>query len=136
MPMIDISVALTSVMLVDRFTVLRRAETVNQFGESTVTTSMITPCYGTVQSAGANDLQRLPDDQRQGKHISIVTKFMLRGETTGYQPDIVRWPISNGGVNADSFVVVSVDDYSQHGPGFLQVIAKSIDLTDNPPLPA
>jgi hypothetical protein len=135
MPLIDVSLAIASPMLADQFTVLRRAETVNGFGESTVNTTTITPCYGTVQSAGSNDLERLPEDQRQGKHISIVTLFMLQGEVTGFQPDIVQWPISNGGVNADNYVIVSIDDYSQHGPGFIQAIAKSIDLTDNPPSP-
>lgn len=133
MPLINVTAALTSPMLVDRFTIVRRQETVDEYGESTISETTITPCYGTVQSAGANDLERLPDEQRQGKHISIVTKFRLRGEATGYQPDIIQWPISNGGANADSFVVVSIDDYSQHGPGFIQAIAKSIDLTDNAP---
>lgn len=135
MPMIDIGTALTSLMFVDVFQVIRRTETVNDYGESTIVTQTIFPVYGSVQAASNNDLKRLPEEQHMGKNISIVTKFPLQGVVTGMQPDIIQWPMNNDGANADSFVIAYLDDYSQFAAGFIQAIARSIDLTDFAPTP-
>lgn len=135
MPMIDISIALTSLMLADVFMVIRRTETVDQYGESTITTQTFFPVYGTVQAASSNDLKRLPDEQHQGKNLSIVTKFPLQGVAPGMQPDIIQWPMNNAGANADNFVVAYLDDYSQYAQGFVQAIARSIDMVDFTPTP-
>jgi len=135
MPMIDISTALTSLMFVDVFQVIRRTETIDQYGESTVTTQTFFPVYGSVQAASNNDLKRLPDEQHQGKNISVVTKFPLQGVVAGYQPDIIQWPMNNGGANADSFVLAYLDDYSQFAQGFVQAICHSIDMADFTPTP-
>lgn len=135
MPMIDISIALTSLMLADVFMVIRRTETVDQYGESTITAQTFFPVYGTVQAASPNDLKRLPDEQHQGKNLSIVTKFPLQGVAPGMQPDIIQWPMNNAGANADNFVVAYLDDYSQYAQGFVQAIARSIDMVDFTPTP-
>lgn len=135
MPMIDISTALTSLMFVDVFQVTRRTETIDQYGESTVATQVFFPVYGSVQAASNNDLKRLPDEQHQGKNISIVTKFPLQGVAPGMQPDLIQWPMNNGGSNADNFVVAYLDDYSQFAAGFIQAIAHSIDMVDYTPTP-
>lgn len=135
MPQIDISVALTSPMFVDVFQVTRRTETLNQYGESTITTQVFFPVYGSVQAASPNDLKRLPDEQHQGKSLSIVTKFSLQGVAPGMQPDLIQWPMNNGGANADNFVVAALDDYSQFAAGFIQAIARSIDMVDFTPTP-
>lgn len=135
MPMLDISVALTSLMFVDVFQVVRRIETVDEFGESTVTLQTFFPVYGSVQAASNNDLKRLPDEQHQGKNISVVTKFPLQGVTANGQPDLIQWPVNQNGANADSFVVAYLDDYSQFAAGFVQAICHSIDMTDYAPAP-
>jgi len=133
MPMIDISIALTSLMLTDVFQVTRRTETIDGYGETVIGSQLLFPIYGTVQAASGNDLLRLSEEQHQGKNLSIVTKFPLRGVGPGIQPDIIQWPMNRNGAKADNFIVVSVDDYSQFGEGFIQAIVHSIDMTDFPP---
>jgi hypothetical protein len=131
MPMIDVSVALTSLMLVDNFQVIRRTQSVNEYGEVIITPTSLGTAYGTVNTASDNDLKRVADDQIQNKMISVVTKFMLRGVWAGGQPDILVWP---NNANGDNFIVVRIEDYSQIGPGFIQAICASIDTIDFAPV--
>ncbi len=130
MPMIDITAALTSPMLADSFSVLRRTETVGANGRSTVTTQTIAGLYGPVKPADANDLKRYPDMDVTEKTITVTTMYALRGESdtagTEYKPDVVVW-------NEDNFLVRHVEDFSNFGPGFVRAICTSIDLVDAPP---
>lgn len=125
MPTLDLSDSLLEPTFLDRFLVKRRAETVNQYGESTTVITQIY-AYGTVDAASPNDLDRGADEQHQGKSIAIVTRFRLRGVSAGYQPDLVVW-------HGDSFVVAKVEDYTGYGAGWVQVECRSIDFVDEPP---
>lgn len=130
MPMLDMSAALTDPFLVDSFSVVRRQETVNNSGISTVTPATTTPVYGIVYPSDENDLRRLPDSDIFAKAITVITKFALRGESetegTSFKPDLVVW-------NGDNFLVRLVDDYSNYGSGYIQAVCTSIDLVDAPP---
>lgn len=123
--LLDVSDAFDVEML-DSFEVLRRSVVVDgASGRGTLSTERIEDVSGVVTSAGPNDLERLPDEQRMGRHISIVTEYPLRGPSPGFDADVVVWA-------GDSYVVKSLDPYPHFGPGWVQVIAGSIDSTDTP----
>src|SRR5579871_6678910 len=101
----------------ETFTVLRRFETVNSYGESTVTTKQY-PAVGSVTPGGDNSLSREDAFQTEAKTITVVTAFLLRGPSTNpagqnFQPDIVVW-------RGDSYVVRSLNDYSRYGAGLVE----------------
>lgn len=129
-PSLDLSDALTDDNLTDSFSVVRRVETVNGYGESTVATNTISPVYGVVTAGDDNKNKRGADEQHADKSITVITAFRLQGPAqvggTGYQPDVVIW----GG---DSYIVNSVDDYSHYAAGFVQAKCSSIDSVDAPP---
>ncbi len=125
---LDVTELLIDPELVERssFTVNRRTEVVDNHGRSTLTSVVHTGVLGVVCSASSNDLIRLPDDQKMGRNMSIVTKFHLQGPSPGFQADTVVW-------HGDTFVVKYVDVYSQFGGGFIQAIVGSMDSQDAPP---
>ena len=133
MPLINVSLAITSPMLADHFTVLRRTQTVDNFGIASTANQPFPGLSGVVYPSDENELRRLPDLQVQEKALTVITRFALRGasETSAnpavsFQPDIVVW----GGNN---FVVRKIEDWSQFGNGFILAICTSIDLVDTPP---
>lgn len=134
MPLLDVSEVLTDPDLADSFEVIRRPEVRTAVGRSQVTPAAAVTAYGVVCMAGDADLQRLPEDERAGRAISIVTKYRLRGpaRATGgeqFQPDLVRWPPSTG----DLFVVRLVEPYTRYGAGFVEAIATSLQSIEQPP---
>lgn len=130
MPTLDVTEVLDDPDIADTFTVTRRVQTVSSLGRTVVTPTVVAGVVGVVCAAGPNDLQRLPEDQRMGKVISIVTRYKLRGPalsgSTEYQPDLVIW-------NGSTFIVKWVDDYSRFASGFIQALAGSLQNVDPPP---
>lgn len=122
--MIDVGDVLLDVDIAQTFTVLRRASTRTDKGREQVAVRRINNVVGVVCAASPNDLERLPEEQRMGRNLSIVTKFSLRGPAPGFQPDEVVW-------RGDTFLVKTVDPYPGFGP-FVQAIAGSIDSQDRP----
>ena len=129
MPSLDLSDAFNESTFLDAIVVLRRQEIVSSKGRSTVSTSQI-PTYANVDAASPDQLERLADAQFQGKTLSIVTKFRLRGVSeqgsSGYQPDVIQY-------NGDSYIVQLIDDYSRYGVGWIQALATSINFVDQSP---
>jgi hypothetical protein len=132
MPQVDIRVALTNPYTADRFDVIRRADTTNNYGEQILNPTVFSNRYGIVHPAsGYNDLQRMTDAQLQGKAIVVITRFALRGasqeagEGASFQPDIVVW-------NNDNYLVQIVDDYSQFASGFMYCICTLLDINQVP----
>lgn len=111
---------------VDCFNVVRRQETINNFGRSTLTQFSFPGIIGTVYPAGPNALDRGPDEQHTVKNIQIVTRFRLQMASPGYQADIVQW----GG---DSFLVINAQDFSHFGGGMIVADCSSIDSVDQAP---
>lgn len=129
-PMMDMSEALTDPVTLDSFTLYRRKQIVDIYGETKMSYDIQPNIRGVVTPASKNDLDRKADSQIQTKSIEIITRFAIRGEsqTVGeieYQPDVVVW-------NGDSFLVKRVDDFSNYGRGFVLVICESIDIVDLP----
>lgn len=136
MPLISQNAALTNPMVVDKFTVNRRTQTVNGFGIASTTVEPFTPVYGTVYPSDENDLKRWPDLQVTDKALTVITRFALRNESEtsidgsiSSSPDIVVWPLVNG----DNYLVRKILDWSQYGTGFIFAICTSMDLVDQPP---
>lgn len=123
MALLDVTQILTDPDLTDTFKVLRRQETVDNYGVSGLATQVFYPVIGVVTSVGPNNLDRHENYQSFTRSLSVVTKFPLRGETTGFQPDVIVW-------RGDNYVVKAVDPYPQFGPGFWQVECSSMDKTD------
>lgn len=131
MPQMDISHVLLHPMIAgERFTVMRRQETVNNLGKSVITATSVT-AIGSVVPTGDNSLVREEAFQTQAKTIKVTTKFRLRGVSKdagalNYQPDIVVWKGNN-------YLVRTVDDYTQYGAGMVEAECSSIDLVDQAP---
>lgn len=123
-PFLDVSEVLLDPMIADRFIVNRRVQTLDSHGRVALTSTAMNG-VGVVTASSGNDLDRLDDNQRMGRHLTIVTKFRLRGPSPGYQPDTITW-------KGDTFVVQAIDPYPQYGAGFVQAIAGSMDLLDQP----
>lgn len=107
------------------FEVNRRRAITNDHGRDDIT-NLTFEAFGTICAASPNDLQRLPEDQRMMRAISVITQFMLQGPTPNYQPDTVLW-------NGSPFVVVLLEPYDQYGPGFIQAVCVSMSSTDAAP---
>ena len=131
MPMLNLSSVVTSPMLMDTFSVNRRTQVVSNYGIASTTIAAFPGLFGVVYPSDENELKRLPDLQFQGKAVTVITRFALRGEAetadTEFQPDIVVW-------GNDNFLVRKVEDWSQYNSGFILAICTSIDLVDAPPV--
>lgn len=112
------------------FTVIRREEIINDNGRSVVTENRITAA-GSVFPTGDNSLAREAAFQAQGKSLTVVTLFRLRGVAQGggkqYQPDLVEW-------NGSRYTVREVEDFTRYGAGFIKADCTSQDFVD-PPAP-
>jgi hypothetical protein len=134
MPMINITVALTSPMLADTFSVIRRAQVVGNNGRASTQNTTFPNLYGPVCPSTPDELRLVPDLATNEKAITVITRFALRGisetiDGTQYLPDVVVW-------KGDNFKVAKLQDWSNYGPGFVLAICTSIDLVDAPPAPA
>lgn len=125
-PSIDMRVALTNPITLDKFDVVRRAQVVDNAGKVIVTPTPFSNVRGVVTpNLTMKDLQRMSDAQIQSKAIAIVTRFALRGEAelTGqeFQPDLVVW-------HGNNFLVIFVEDHSNYAAGFVRAVAVMMDI--------
>lgn len=121
----------------EEFIVIRRRETINAYGERTSHPIQRLLAVGSIQPTGNNSLVREEAYQTETKTIKVITDFLLRGPTKDksqpqgatvtFDPDIVIW-------RGDSYVVKSIDDYSQYGIGMVQAECASVDYVDQAPL--
>lgn len=123
MPSLDVSFILNGADIADTFHVRRRQETIGTNGRVSLNETRYNNVIGVVTIGSPNDLDRGEDKQYFTRSLSIVTKFSLRGETDGYQPDVVEWRGSN-------YVVKHIDPYPHFGAGFYQVECESMDKVD------
>ncbi len=122
MALLDVDSVLLDPDFLDNFIVQRRMETVDNNGYSQLSTTSYT-AVGVVNPIAPNDLDRQAGYQVMGRTISVVTKFALRGEVTGEQPDIVLW-------RGNHYVVKAINLYPQYGAGFIEAECTSMDRVD------
>lgn len=137
MPQIDVTDVLTDPMVAgEMFTVIRREEVINNFGESVLAPKTITKdaygnfINGSISPTGDNSIAREDAYQTQSKGIKVITSFRLRGPSKvgvkSYQPDIVVWAGNN-------FEVRSLNDYTSFGVGMIEADCVGIDYIDKAP---
>lgn len=123
MALLDVSSILLDPDFVDSFDVIRRAQSFDLHGRSILSNQTFGKVFGVVTANSPSDLERREDYQNMTRSISVVCQFHLRGETTGFTPDIIVWRGSN-------YLVKHVDAYPQFGAGFFQAEASSMNKTD------
>lgn len=131
-PQIDLSIPLTSFMLVDSFSVQRRQETVGSTGRNTIAVAQTDNVPGVVHPSGDSSLERPAESERQHKEIDVYTRFALRGASldvsqNNWQPDLVTW-------NNNVYVVKSIEDWSKYGEGWIKAHCVQEDMTSVPPV--
>lgn len=124
MAFLDVTSILLDPDLTDIFTVRRRQEIVDNHGRSTIQETLFAGQIGVITSSNPNDLERPEEYEAFTRSISVVCRFRLRGETVGYQPDVVVW-------HGNNYVVKHIDLYPQFGAGFIQADCESMDRQDN-----
>ena len=132
MPQIDLSIPLTSFMLLDNFTVQRRQETVGTNGRNTISVTTTPNVPGVVHESGDQSLERPFEVSRQRKEIDVYTRFALRGDSldanqASWQPDLVIW-------NGNTFVVKTVGDWSNYAEGWVVAHCIQEDMESVPPV--
>jgi hypothetical protein len=128
----DMKDAILSPETLDFFLVIRQTQTLNSNGRAVFKQSLPIAARGTVTPFVPDSLRRETDMQTEYKALSITTPFLLRGpairpnDPNIYGPDIIVW-------NNDKYLVTALDDYSNYNPGYVKVIAVSLDYIDNSP---
>lgn len=131
MPLVDVTDLLVDPDIAGQaFEVIRRQETVNNFGESTVVVTRA-PAFGSIQPGGSQELQREDAFDVQVDTIKICTTFRLRGVTRGpsgrrFKPDIIVY----GG---SYYELISPNDWTAFGAGFIEAEATSIRYVEDAP---
>jgi hypothetical protein len=126
MPLLDVTELLTDPDFMDLFDVIRRLEVPGANGVMTTQDTTYKGVGGVVTASTPSDLERAEDYQTMTRSISVVTKFQLQGEVTGYQPDIVVW-------RGTYHIVKHVAPYPHFGAGFVEVECSSLRNTDPRP---
>lgn len=128
MPYIDVNDLLLDPEIAgETFTVVRRKEAVNSFGEPVLALETYANVIGQVGPASRNSLVREQSFSTQEKSIRVITAFKLTGASKdsaqqAYQPDLVFW--HNG-----YYIVAEIEDYSQYGAGLVSADCSSYDWT-------
>ncbi len=129
MAFLDVDAVLLDPDFLDSFDVQRRMETVDITGMSTLSSTTIPMVFGVITPITPNALDRQDGYQVMGRTITVVTKFRLRGEVSGEQPDIVVW-------RGNNYVVKAINLYPQFGAGFIEAECTSMDRVDSAIEPA
>lgn len=79
--------------------------------------------YGTVKTAGKNDLERLPEGQRSGNIISVTARGVMQGPEPGVMPGIITW-------RGTDYVVIKSEPFPQFGEGWYHALASSQNSID------
>lgn len=125
MPLLDIDEILSDPDFADDIVVTRSQRSVDQTGR-TVDVPGTYFTYGNVQPAREIQLVQIPDNERVGSFISIVTPFRLFALTATTAPDQVTW-------NNLLYRVKIVRDWSAYGRGFVEAICELTTLTPDGP---
>jgi galactose-6-phosphate isomerase len=126
MPLLDVSEIIADADFSDDIVVIRSNRTVDAHGR-TVDVPGSFNTYANVQPAPQSALQILPDNERVGSFISVVTPFRLIPLTDTTAPDQVQW--SNR-----TYRVKMLRDWSTYGNGFVEAICELTSMTiDGPP---
>ena len=131
MPYLDVTEVLSDPDLADVFEVVRRQAVVNSHGELVpVIVQRFPAVTGVCTPTGNNSLVRADAYQSQMNSLQVLTTFRIRSASKDadgimWMPDLVRY-------RGDTFVVKSLNDFAQFGPGFVQAECIEIEWNDAP----
>lgn len=117
MALIDVSELLTDPDFTSTVTLIRRASTVNTYGENVMTETQST-ITAVVQGANTESLERVPEGARLSDLIDVYYKGQLTAESPSGYADIIVW----GGKRYQVFEVV--EDFMNFGAGFTKAVCK------------
>jgi hypothetical protein len=126
MALLDVSELLSDPDFADDFTILRSVRTVDNTGR-TVDTPGAYYSYGCIQPAKEAQLKQLPELERVGSFISVVTPFRLLALTSTTAPDQIIW-------RCGTYRVKVVRDWTNFGEGFVEAICEleTLSMTGPP----
>jgi len=122
-PLLDVAFLTLDPDFASSFRVVRRTEVVGTTGRNTFTNQLFKNVIGVITAGNDNSLDRREAFQVQPRTISVVTKFLLQGETEGKQPDIVWW-------RGSPYIVNTVESYAHFGAGFHEAMCSSTKNVD------
>lgn len=122
MPLLDVSDVLLDPDFAQTISVIRRSESVNNFGRTDLTSTQTDGIIAVVTS-GQSRLDRGADVDVSPNTIVVHTQFRLRGEAPGVKPDLVIW-------HGNRYLVNKANDWSDFGAGFIMAECSSIDFVD------
>ena len=126
MPMLDVSFMTSDPMLSDTFTVTRRIDAIDTHGRTVISVESVNPgIVGVITQQDPADLMRRDDGQMVPRQILVCSTFIFRGASKGYQPDVITF-------DGTDYTIKHVMNYSRFGGGTIEVIAESMNATDNP----
>lgn len=117
MALIDVSELLTDPDFTNTVTLIRRASTVNTYGENIMTETQST-ITAVVQGANTESLERVPEGARLSDLIDVYYKGQLTAESPSGYADVIVW----GGKRYQVFEVV--EDFMNFGAGFTKAVCK------------
>lgn len=118
MPNLDFTDIIEDPDLADSFDVIRRPETVGADGRVQIQEIPFPGRLGSVVPGDPHEVMRNDDGAMTGLGISVISRFRFRGETQGFQPDV----IIHHGIR---FTVKKVVPWTHYGKGFVLAVAES-----------
>lgn len=117
MASLDISEVLDDPLFNDAATLERRAISINQYGESVIT-STSEPIVVVAYSAGDDIRKMMPEGSLLDDIIEVISKTNIKVDADGRIGDAVIW-------NGKRYIAIkTVGDYTNFGEGFVHVICK------------
>lgn len=128
MAIIDVTELLGDADFVDSFSVIRRVNSVNNYGENALSESTIS-AVGSIQPASPDDMQRLPDSVRRRDAITVYSVTRISPDA---YPDVVVW-------NGKKYQAQTSEDFGNYGAGYTKAICTLIEAGNGgatpPPVP-
>lgn len=118
MPLIDVVELLYDPDFAQDFTVVRFVRTVSAQG-LTVDSPGLFATYGVILPLSGAQLAMLPEAERTGSFITVITPFALYALTDTTAPDQVQW-------HGRNYQVRSVNDWTDWGQGFTSAVCQLI----------
>jgi hypothetical protein len=113
---------------VDSFSVIRRVNSVNNYGENVLSESTIS-AVGSIQPSSPDDMQRLPDSVRRRDAITVYSVTRISPDA---YPDVVVW-------NGKKYQAQTSEDFGNYGAGYTKAICTLIEAGNGgampPPVP-
>ena len=125
MPRMNVTRVLRNPAFAERAQIIRRTQSVNGYGEVSVTESTL-DIVAVITAGSQPGMQRDPEGEREPNTLTIHTTTRLIGPADGFQPDHLMY----GGRR---FIVTRVYDWTHYGPGFVSAECSSIDYLEDAP---